>query len=394
MDKCYYDILQVSKTATKEELSKKKKELSRKYHPDKLPHDKKEEGTHMIKQINEAYDILNDDKKREIYDMYGKEGLNGQVPNDHFGFNPFGMNFGMHNQQHIQIAPIKIRVIITLEEIFNGKNICEMIERLSPCDECNCTGFADKKNHKCTKCDGSGKATQMIRMGNQIMRVATGCNNCSGTGSSGGSKKCKTCSGEKVIRENYEVKYKLEKGITDGEPIPIIGEGHHSLINGKPKRGDILIFIVVQDHPIFKISNTYNLMMNMELTLVEALCGTVKSFKFLNGNMIFIDIIDPIHNGDTKMLSEYGLPHMNSTYKVGNLHINFTVKYPDTLDTEEHKKNIYFALTGNTYNYDKLHDIPISCKSVELQEINLNDNDNSSDENQHQNRGGVQCAQQ
>ena len=392
MEKCYYEILEVSRTATKEELSKKKKELSRKYHPDKLPHDKKEEGTHKIKQINEAYDILVDDNKRAMYDQFGRDGLNGNNFNNHF--DPFSMfNRQSRQQNEVQIKPIEIRVNITLEDVFSGKNICETVNRRNPCTDCNSTGFTDKQNHTCNNCNGTGKSFQTIRMGPQIVQMATSCNNCNGTGTSGNaSKKCKKCVGEKSMLDKYVLKYKLEKGVIENDFIPIVGEGHHVIINGKPKRGDILLFINIQEHNVFKISNTYDLVMDMELTLVEALCGTVKSFKFLNGENIFFDITEPIHNGDIKMLREYGLPHMNSTYKVGNLHIKFTVKIPDIIGTEECKKNIYFALTGDTYDYDKLHDVPEDCSVAELQEFNLDDN--SSDENQQSNRGNVQCAQQ
>jgi DnaJ family protein A protein 2 len=321
--------------------------------------------------------------------------LNGNNFNNNFNnnFDPFSMFNRQHQQQHNeeQIKQIKLQVNVTLEEIFSGKNICETIQRRNPCNECECTGFTDKKNHTCTNCNGNGKTVQMIRMGPQIAQMVVPCNSCNGKGTSGNAlNKCKKCLGGKSILENYQLKYKLEKGVMKEDYIPILGEGHHGIINGKNKRGDIVLFMNIKEHTIFKISNTYDLMMNMELTLVEALCGTVKSFKFLNGENVFFDIIDPIYNGDTKMLNEYGLPHMNSTYKVGNLHIKFTVKYPET---EEYKKNIYFALTGNIYDYDKLHEISENCNALVLHDI-VSDNENSSDENFNQNPGGVQCAQQ
>ncbi len=400
MDRCYYEILEVSKNATKDELLKKKRELSRKYHPDKLPHEKKEEGTEMLKQINEAYDILNDDNKRETYDRFGKEGLNGHGPNP-FNFDPSEM-FPQHNHNNIQIRPIEINITITLEEVFSGKDILETTKRYSPCNDCESTGFEDKKTHNCDKCNGSGKTMEKIQMGHQIFMQQSRCHKCKGTGNFGNNiKKCKKCSGEKVILEKHQIKYKLEKGIMKDNVINISGEGHHAMINGKPKRGDIALIINIKEHSVFKITNKYNLSMDIELTLVESLCGIVKSFKFLDGNTKYIDITSPIRNGDKKMLSECGLPHMNSTYKVGDLHITFVVKFPDIIETGECKKSIYLALVGNVDDYDKLHDVPDNQNVIELQDINMdnhsgNTEDSDDEQHEHQRGGpqGVQCAQQ
>ncbi len=400
MDRCYYEILEVSKNATKDELLKKKRELSRKYHPDKLPHEKKEEGTEMLKQINEAYDILNDDNKRSIYDKLGKDGLNGHGPNP-FNFDPSSM-FPQQNRNNIQIRPIEISVTISLEEVFSGKTISEITQRYNPCNCCDGTGFADKKNHNCDNCNGSGKVTKKIQMGPQIFIQEGECSKCRGSGSFGNNiKKCKKCSGEKVVHEKYEIKYNLGKGIMKENVVKISGEGHHAIINGKEKRGDILLVINISEHLVFKIINKYNLAMTMELTLVEALCGVVKSFKFLDGNTKIIDITSPVNNGDKKMLSECGLPHMNSTYKVGDLHITFIVKFPNIIETEECKKSIYLALVGNTDNYDRLHEAPENNTIVELQEIKSNNNnteDSEEDDNHFHGhpmgQQGVQCAQQ
>ena len=410
MDNSYYEILEVSRGASKDELRKKKIELSRKYHPDKLPDEKKEWGTEMIKKINEAYDILSDDEKRRMYDQFGKDGLNGQMPN---GFNPFpgfgGMPFpfagNMFNQhfnqkrgEQVQIPPIRIQVDITLEDIFMGKEIKQVIQRSGPCTECDSTGYTDKKHHKCSACSGSGQQVEIKRMGHQQLFTQGNCSKCNGTGNLNElSKYCKKCNGKKVLEENYEIVHFMDKGLNKEGGFAIKGNGNYVSVNGKGKRGDIIIVLKILDHPLFKM-NKYNLEMTMDLQLVEALCGFTKSIKFLDGNNLFIDISDPINNGDVKVLKEHGLPYAQSTYKCGDLYIKFNVILPTVL-VEECKKNIYLALTGQQYNYTTIHNLPEDVQPVMLlNSDSLPESDNNYEEEDEGNgpQGGqhVQCAQQ
>ena len=407
MEKSYYEILGLEKNCTKEDLSKAKKELSKKYHPDKLPAGQREHGTKMLQQINEAYDILNDDSKKEIYDRYGKEGLNGQPQKNPFGGqgfpfggdSPFGhMPFNMfngHQQQQHQAAKIpnmEINIVVTLEEIFNGKNICDTIKRVGPCNDCNCTGFADKKIHKCDKCKGNGQCIELIQMGPTLARMMAACSKCNGSGSyDEHAKKCKKCNGHKAVNEMYNLKYTLGRGVLEDNYVIISNEGNHGLINGKSKRGDIVLVIHISEHPTYKIINKYNLEMTLELQLVEALCGTVKSFKFLDGNDIYIDLTEPVNNGDIKVLNEYGLPHANSTYKCGELYIKCIIVFPDRMD-EILKGKVYSALTDKPYNYGELHKMPEDVHPVQFEDAVDTQNDDSSEEGQRD--GGVQCAQQ
>ena len=414
MEKSYYEILGVAKTATKNELTKAKRELSKKYHPDKLPPNQREYGTKMIQQINEAYDILSDDEKRPIYDRFGKDGLDGHMPQGHpfsgfggfGGFDPFGQmpfNMGhnmhnMHNKHQKKTNTIEIIIDLTLEEVFNGKDINNIIKRSSPCTDCNLTGFVDKKHHKCDKCKGSGQCIETVKMGQMIMKQVGICNKCNGTGNfSDHVKKCNKCNGQRIFKEEYTLNYKLEKGIVKGTNRGglIENEGNYDIDTSK--RGHILIVTQIMEHKVFKIKNTFDLKMKMELTLAEAICGTTKKIKFLDGKDIYIDISYPLNNGDTTVMNGFGLPEKFSTYKSGKLYVEFKVILPDII-TDTSVEKIYSALTGETYNYDKLHSVPDGARLVEVHDLCDSDESNSGDSNDNDNDephdGNVQCAQQ
>jgi DnaJ family protein A protein 2 len=419
MEKSYYEILEVGKGASQEELSKAKRELSKKYHPDKLPEEKRAWGTKMIQQINEAYDVLSNPEKRQVYDMFGKDGLSGGMPQDdpfanfganfaNFGFDPsqfmghnMGFNMGNHPQQRTEVKnETEIPVVITLEDIFMGKHIKDKIMRTAPCAGCDATGFEDKKHHKCDKCKGNGHCMERKKMGNMIVQQMGKCGQCNGTGNFSNSvKKCKKCDGKKVFQEEYVIDHKLSKGIMRGSNrIGLIEkEGNYNVVNSK--RGDIIFVSKIKDHPVFDVKNTFNLEMGMDIELVEALCGGVKKFKFLDGKDVYIDINEHVNNGDVMILKGYGLPELYSTYKTGDLYIKFKVITPTNIP----KDKLYMALTGNKYDNKKIHDVPSNITPVEYKKAYDDDSDDDddggiyesdSDDGTPHGPQNVQCAQQ
>lgn len=420
-NKTYYEILGVKKNATKDELLKAKRDLSKKYHPDKLPEKRREEGTKMLQQINEAYEVLSDEKKREMYDNFGKDGLNGNNQNagktpfgtgtfpfgqgkSPFGpgvsFGPGGFSFGtntgagyFNTQQSIRVKPLEININLTLEELYNGKEITETFKRANPCPDCDHTGFTDKKNHPCPKCKGDRQLNQKSPMCPQGMRVP--CDKCNAAGIfSDTVKKCPKCHGYKVIKEPFTVKHQIEKGNVNGGCIEIEGDGNFASVNGTDLRGDIILVLNVADHPIFKVTRTHHLEMSMDLTLVEALCGCTKTFKFLDGNDCYVDIKETIGHGDIKVLNGYGMYHRGSAYSCGNMYIKFKVILPIMNDVLT--KNVYEALTGKKYDYNAVHNVPEDSKTLELLNIADSAFDSVYDEDDYDDDmdGNVQCAQQ
>ena len=163
----YYDTLEISKTASKEEIQKAYKKMALKWHPDRNPTNK-EKAEEMFKKIGEAHEVLMDDNKRSIYDKFGEEGLKngaGGNPFEGSGFNPFdlfsnmfaggmpNMNMGGNRNEE---KPIIHEIKCTLKDTYVGAKRTEHIERLIFCNGCDATGFKDKQKHTCSTCNGKG----------------------------------------------------------------------------------------------------------------------------------------------------------------------------------------------------------------------------------------------
>lgn len=407
MDNTYYEVLELDRNATKQDLIKQKRALSLKWHPDKLPAEKRDEGVAMMQKINEAYDILIDDEKRNIYDRFGKDGLNGNMGGGHGmpdfsdffgGMGGMGSHFHPGHGQREERPTKDIQVDLTLEELFNGKTIKETFVRCDPCVDCDGTGFEDKKTHVCDGCKGRRVVERRKQMGNNIFVMQEPCGKCNATGVSGNNaKKCQKCKGGKVIRNDYTINHELKKGTK--KTVALVGEGDHI----KGKRGDVVLHIKLLPHHLFKVVNEYDLEMIIDLTLEESLCGVTKSFEYLDGETKYIDINDIISNNEQKVINGLGLPK-SKTYNSGNLYVKFKVDVPEHL-SNECREQIYTALTGKPYDSKAMHNIPDGIEPMLLHNCNndgKNNNDgpnvydveDSDEENHHHRQHGVQCAQQ
>lgn len=407
-EESYYDILGVNKNASFEEIKKKRRDLSVKYHPDKLSHDKKEWGTKMITKLNEAYEVLSNPEKRELYDKYGKDGLSEKFRfNQNHGFNPNDIIENMFNpRQKQRDRTIHITINVTLEDIFNGKDISHEIERETLCVGCDNTGFMDKKKHTCSKCGGSGIKIDRIPIGpGMIQTIKNMCNMCHGTGNSIDlSNKCKICNGNAFIKEKKTLKCKVEPGMCKGDAVIMKNEGHEipKDMSGKFKRGDVAFIIHEIPHETFKRGvmfnnqvNPANIIMEIELELYEALCGFTKKITYLDGSEIYIDHYDVIKDSNIKVIENKGLPYKGQSYKNGDLFIKFKVKYPSEL-TDPIKSKLYELLTHKKFNTSTVHKIPDDKHAFELKDIQdyTGENYEEDDEGDQQEGGGVQCAQQ
>jgi DnaJ family protein A protein 2 len=416
-EESYYEILEVSKDASHEEIKKKRKELSIKYHPDKLPSDKQEWGTNKIQKINEAYNVLSDPEKRKIYDQYGKAGLDGNPGFNQHGFDIHdifnGFGFMGKSSKAQKIPPIRAPINVTLEEIFNGKTTTCEIERLSLCKKCDGTGFTDKQSHKCNTCQGKKMVFHTIQLGpGMFQKTQMPCHVCKGSGNDlKSSSLCKDCDGESVKKEMYTVTVEIKPGSRNGDAIEIMGQGHELPQEQlKGKRGDVIIIINELPHSVFKRGISFNghikpanLLIEVELTLCEGLCGFSKEFKYLDGTTKYIDHYDIIKDGDLKIIRGLGLPYRNKPYSKGDLYVKFSLKYPqDSELSNDQKIKIYEILTKKKYDSSKIHKLPKGIEPVLLSGIDQSGHhgsyyDDDHDDHEGHNHGNVehvQCAQQ
>lgn len=378
-DNEYYNILGVSRNATQKEIKSKYRKLAFENHPDRLPDDKKEEGEKKMSEINNAYDVLSNPEKREIYDMYGKDAVNNQGR----GGDPFADIFKHMNKKSKITTKVILRV--KLEDIYNGKVIKQEIDRTDTCKKCCGTGFKDKIKHNCVTCNGRGITIKQTMMGPYIQQMQTTCRVCSGSGlEQNPHMVCKSCK-HGLVKSKHTLNINIKKGFCE-ECIIIPNEGN--MIPKSDERGDVLVEISVQDDKVFKrapFGNPLDLFMELDISLLESLTGVNRVINHFNDRKISIIDTELIKEGDLKYIPSEGLSDGNN---IGDLIIKYHIKYPKKIDMNT-KKDIYKVLTGKDYDTNFDMSIP---KGTELAYL-LPFNDRS-DSHDNQERGGVECVHQ
>ncbi|AYV78222.1 MAG: DnaJ domain protein [Edafosvirus sp.] len=391
-DESYYDILGVDKKATTDAIRKAYKVLSKKWHPDKNL-DNQEEATAMFKKITEAHETLADAKKRDIYDKYGKKGLSdrgmgfdpsqmndilGQMFGGRRGFGGFpgfGGGFGGRQEEEEDdsesTGPIQFFAEATLSELFTGKHASKTFKRYSLCEDCKGTGSADGVDYTCDQCHGKKIVTVMKKIGpNMLQQIQQPCNKCNATGTTDTKdgtkvKKCPTCKGKKKSSEDYTLEYDIPKGAYDRYVIKIKNEGNEIPVKQRKSKDEtrtqVIVVISEAPHDVFirKFAakgnnvNNANILIKMEISLAEAICGVQRKITHLDGKSIPVDHSDIIYEGDVYIIEGQGMPYINKTTR-GDLYIQFTIKKEKDKEKKEEltfadKKKIWKLLTKETF---------------------------------------------
>jgi DnaJ-class molecular chaperone len=215
---------------------------------------------------------------------------------------------------------------ITLEDIYNGKKLDLKYKRNDLCEECNGSGSSTGKTYKCDECKGKGINFSIRQIGPGIIQqIQTHCNKCNGSGKFSNDK-CKKCNGVKtnIVFNNFS--YKMEKGFPSDANIIINDNGN--IDPETKKRSNLIINFIIEEHKIFKRDKN-NLIMKMNITLAEALCGIKKSIPYFNNKTCVFDnpLEIPIKNCDKRILRKKGMPIFQSN-SFGDLVIEISVDYP------------------------------------------------------------------
>ncbi|KAJ5080478.1 DNAj-like-2 isoform a-related [Anaeramoeba ignava] len=320
----YYDILEISPSATQDEIRKAYRKLALKYHPDRNP-----DGTEQFKKIGEAYEVLSDPEKRETYDKHGKEGLDNSG-----GINPFDLFSELFNRKRRNDGPQRGNDIIrhfpvSLEDLYQGKTLKISINHMVICPDCKGKGSTKPEEvRKCNACGGHGIQVGYQQIGIGFIRQFTqACTTCNGTGEIFPEHlKCSRCNGKKVIEENKKVEAFIQKGMEDGEEVTIHGEGDQHP-NGMA--GDLILILQEKDHQFFHRKGN-DLFFSHKISLYEALCGYVINITHLDGRKLRItsaenDVIKP---RSVRGIKGQGMPKKDKSFEFGNLLIEFEVEFP------------------------------------------------------------------
>ena len=330
-DTILYDRLGLKPGCSEGEMKKAYFKMSKKWHPDK---NKSEEATKKFQEIAEAYDILSNSEKREMYHQVGidilkngAEGGGGMDPSEMFrnffggGMGGFDFNFGGSGRQRDEKEDIHHKMHVSLEDIFNGKTIKINYKKQVYCKDCDGTGSKDKKKHTCDDCGGSGQKVKVMQMGPMIQKAVQPCGKCSGTGkSSNSADKCLKCNGMNHTVVSESINIPIRKGIREGMKIQVDGKGNEY----KEGTTKLILHVVEKSHSTFQRQDD-DIIMEMNINLAESIIGFEREILFLDGQKIVVDFKKgkSIGDGDVKMIKGKGMPSMQGN--TGNLMIKFNV---------------------------------------------------------------------
>ncbi|MDP1880861.1 MAG: molecular chaperone DnaJ [Parachlamydiaceae bacterium] len=369
----YYEILEVPRNATAEEIKKGYRKKALQFHPDKNPGDAKAEK--RFKEVSEAYEVLSDEKKRQIYDRYGKEALQGGAGGGPGmqGFSSmdealrtfmgaFGMGGGggetifdffgggdFRGQESSrgarQGASKRVNITISFEEAARGTDKELAVSNYVACSTCNGKGSSNPKSVKtCSQCNGRGQVFEQ----RGFFNMTTGCPTCHGEGKVI-TDPCKNCRGQGVVKEKQHVKVHIPAGVDSGMRLKMNGHGDAGQ-NGGPA-GDLYVFITVESHELFEREGN-DILLDVPVSFTEAALGTKKEVPSLFNHTCRITIPEGTQNGKIFRVTGEGFPNVHGHGR-GDLLISIFVETPTGLNESQKELLRQFGETEGINNLPK-----------------------------------------
>lgn len=338
----FYDILDVARNATDDEIKKSYRKLAMKYHPDRNPDDPTAED--KFKEVKEAYEMLSDPQKRAAFDQYGHAGVdpNGMGGGGGFGGgHPFGDNFGdifgdifggrgqqqRGGPQVYRGSDLRYTMEVTLEDAAHGKVTQIRVPSWDSCDVCHGSGAAEgSKPETCPTCNGQGQ----VRMSQGFFSVQQTCPTCHGTGQHI-PKPCKPCGGQGKTKTNKTLEVNIPAGIEDGMRIRNGGKGEPG-VNGGPA-GDLFVEIHIKKHSVFERDGT-DLHCTVPLSFATAAIGGDIEVPTLNGGAS-MNIPEGTQTAQVFRMRGKGMPHVRSASTIGDLYVHVQLEVPVKLTSEQ-----------------------------------------------------------
>lgn len=333
----YYEILGISRDASEEEIKKSYRRLALKYHPDRNPGNK--EAEERFKEAAEAYEVLHDSEKRQIYDLYGHAGLKGagfqgfqgfddifsafgDIFEDFFGF---GSRFRTRNRV-TKGTDLKYNLELHLSEAAFGVEKEIKVPTVESCHSCDGSGVEPGfTKETCRACGGNGQ----ILKSQGFIRMATTCSNCEGTGQIV-TYPCMECKGVGRVQVTKKIKVNIPAGVKTGVKLRLRGEGGVSFNGGPP--GDLYVQIYVEPHEFFERKGD-DLICHVPVSFVDAALGATIEISTLEGSEK-IRIPEGTQPGDILRLPGKGIPRMGSLRR-GDQLIIVDVRIPTNLSNEQ-----------------------------------------------------------
>ncbi|MBZ4659431.1 MAG: dnaJ [Desulfacinum sp.] len=335
----YYEILGVSRNATDEEIKKAYRKLALKYHPDRNPGDK--EAEERFKEAAEAYEVLRDPQKRQIYDQYGHEGLKGTGFSGFQGFEDifssfgdifqefFSFNFGGGQRTRTSARPgndLLYELELSFEEAVFGTEKDLEIETLQTCQRCGGNGSEPGSSESlCPLCRGRGQVVQT----QGFFRISTTCNRCHGSGQVI-TTPCRDCHGQGRLRRRKKVHVKVPPGVDSGTRLRLRGEGESGYRGGMA--GDLYVRLRVRPHEFFERDGN-DLYGKVKISFIQAILGDEIELPTLEGTKT-IRIEPGTQPGTVLRFSGEGVPSLRG-YGRGDLFVEIDVSIPSKITARQ-----------------------------------------------------------
>ncbi|MBU4251452.1 MAG: molecular chaperone DnaJ [Candidatus Omnitrophica bacterium] len=359
----YYEILGVSKAAGLDEIKKAYREMALKFHPDRVPAEEKKAAEDKFKGISEAYAVLSDSSKRELYDQYGHSGIDQKYAQEDifkgadfssifremgggFGggggifeeiFGDLGFDISGSRQSRPQAArrrgrDLQIAIEILLEEAAEGLEKIITVPRYENCTLCSGSGAKPgTKRTVCSQCKGAGKTV----VSNGFFQLAQTCSRCGGEGSIIGTA-CPDCRGEGRVKITKKIKVKIPAGVDNGSQLRVRAEGEA----GINSRGDLYVVIEVREHAVFQRHNN-DIATSVNISLAKAILGGEVEVPALGGKLM-MKIPAGTQCGKTFRLKGKGMPDLHSR-DIGDELVKVDIEIPVRLTAQQRQLIEEFA---------------------------------------------------
>ena len=353
----YYEILGVERSATPEEIKTAYRKLAMKYHPDKNQGDKQAED--KFKEVSEAYEVLRDQNKRNLYDRFGHDGLKGggmgggfHDPFDIFrevfggGFGSifddfFGSGSSRGGRRDVRRGrDLQIRLKLSYEEIAAGVTKQLKVKKLVACDTCTGSGLkSGQQPTTCPQCQGSGEMRQVSQsLFGRFVNIAA-CSRCAGSGKII-TDPCETCRGEGLIHGEEMVEVKVPAGVAEGNYMTLEGQGNKGPNNGPS--GDLIVVMQEKPHSFFT-RNGSDVIFELNLSFPEVALGTEIEIPTLElesedkekfNKLVKITVPEGTQSEKVFRLRGKGFPELHSHHR-GDLLVQVKVWTPTKLTSRE-----------------------------------------------------------
>jgi molecular chaperone DnaJ len=343
-----YQVLGVTRNASPEEIKKAYRNKARKLHPDVNRDDPKAEE--KFKEVSDAYAILSDPQKREIYDRYGHDAFdptkNAGTGGFGFDINDFGTGFGdifdiffgegRATGGRRRTGPQRgedreVRLEINLEDAIFGIEKEIEISRVEKCEKCNGNGAEPgSKITTCPTCNGKGQVRTVQTTPFGRFETIRTCASCHGEGTII-EKPCTVCRGTGKARRRRKINVRIPAGVDTGSRLRIQGEGEIGVFGGPP--GDLYIYIVVRPHSRF-VREANNLLTSVQIDFVQAALGAEIEIPLLGGEKHRLIIPEGTQPDDIITVKGKGVPHIHS-HRMGDLKVKIKVTIPKRLSKKQ-----------------------------------------------------------